>query len=125
MTSVRSGTWIVFVRRIVFEHLIVKNALGKRFPTSRSIGAGGGDVAFAKPGCAESNTRQQRNGGRCRGAAMGQITELLVRMQAGDEAARDALFTAAYDELHRLAGSRLRDGGHNTLLDTTSLVHEC
>jgi len=56
---------------------------------------------------------------------MGQITELLVRMQAGDEAARDALFTAAYDELHRLAGSRLRDGGHNTLLDTTSLVHEC
>jgi RNA polymerase sigma factor (TIGR02999 family) len=56
---------------------------------------------------------------------MGQITELLVRMQAGDEAARDALFAAAYDELRRLAGSRLRDGGRNTLLDTTALVHEC
>jgi len=46
-------------------------------------------------------------------------------MGAGEEAARDALFTAAYEELRRLANSRLRDGGRNTLLDTTSLVHEC
>ena len=55
---------------------------------------------------------------------MEQITELLVRLQAGDAAARDALFTATYDELRRLARSRLRDGGRNTVLDTTSLVHE-
>jgi RNA polymerase sigma factor (TIGR02999 family) len=34
------------------------------------------------------------------------------------------LFAAAYPELHRLARSRLRDGGRNTLLDTTCLVHE-
>jgi RNA polymerase sigma factor (TIGR02999 family) len=46
-------------------------------------------------------------------------------MRGGDEAARDALFTAAYDELRRLARSRLRDSGRNTVLDTTSLVHEC
>jgi RNA polymerase sigma factor (TIGR02999 family) len=57
-------------------------------------------------------------------AAMGQITQLLVRVEAGDGAARDALFTATYDELRRLARSRLRDGGRNTVLDTTSLVHE-
>jgi len=55
---------------------------------------------------------------------MSQLTELLGRIQAGDTAARDALFAAAYSELHRLAHARLRDGGRNTVLDTTCLVHE-
>ena len=55
---------------------------------------------------------------------MSQLTELLGRIQAGDTAARDALFSAAYSELHRLAHARLRDGGRNTVLDTTCLVHE-
>jgi RNA polymerase sigma factor (TIGR02999 family) len=55
---------------------------------------------------------------------MSQLTELLGQLQAGDPEARDALFAAAYTELHRLARSRLRDGGRNTMLDTTSLVHE-
>jgi RNA polymerase sigma factor (TIGR02999 family) len=53
-----------------------------------------------------------------------QLTALIARIQAGDPAARDALFAAAYDELHRLARARLRDGGRSTVLDTTSLVHE-
>jgi RNA polymerase sigma factor (TIGR02999 family) len=53
-----------------------------------------------------------------------QLTQLLVRLQAGDMEARDALFAAAYPELQRLARGRLRDGGRNTFLDTTSLVHE-
>ena len=55
---------------------------------------------------------------------MTQLTELLGLLQSGDTEARDALFAAAYTELHRLARSRLRDGGRNTLLDTTCLVHE-
>jgi RNA polymerase sigma factor (TIGR02999 family) len=55
---------------------------------------------------------------------MTQLTELLGRVQSGDSDARDALFAAAYPELHRLARARLRDGGRNTVLDTTSLVHE-
>ena len=55
---------------------------------------------------------------------MNQLTELLGRLQAGDTEARNALFAAAYAELHRLARARLRDGGRNTLLDTTCLVHE-
>jgi RNA polymerase sigma factor (TIGR02999 family) len=54
----------------------------------------------------------------------GQLTDLLGRMQGGDAAARDALFAAAYSELHRLAQARLRHGGRNALLDTTGLVHE-
>jgi len=55
---------------------------------------------------------------------MTQLTELLGRVQAGDAEARNALFATAYNELHRLARARLRNGGHNTLLDTTCLVHE-
>jgi len=55
---------------------------------------------------------------------MTQLTELLGRMQAGDPQARDALFAAAYTDLHRMARARLRDGGRNTVLDTTCLVHE-
>jgi DNA-directed RNA polymerase specialized sigma24 family protein len=55
---------------------------------------------------------------------MTQLTELLGRIQAGDLQARDALFATAYGELRRLAHARLRDGGRNTVLDTTCLVHE-
>jgi RNA polymerase sigma factor (TIGR02999 family) len=55
---------------------------------------------------------------------MSQLTELLGHLKAGDPEARDALFSAAYSELHRLARSRLRGGGRNTVLDTTCLVHE-
>jgi len=45
-------------------------------------------------------------------------------MHAGDLGARDALFAAAYAELHRLARARLREGARDVVLDTTSLVHE-
>jgi len=55
---------------------------------------------------------------------MTQLTELLSRMKAGDSRARDALFAAAYRELHQLAHARLRESGRNSVLDTTSLVHE-
>jgi RNA polymerase sigma factor (TIGR02999 family) len=55
---------------------------------------------------------------------MSQLTELLGRVQAGDPLARDALFAAAYAELHRLARARLRAGGRDSVLDTTCLVHE-
>jgi len=55
---------------------------------------------------------------------VGELTDLLVRANSGDEAARQALFAAAYGELRVLAHSRLRDVARNTLLDTTALVHE-
>lgn len=45
-------------------------------------------------------------------------------MQSGDAGARDALFAAAYSELHRLAHARLRQGARDVVLDTTCLVHE-
>jgi RNA polymerase sigma factor (TIGR02999 family) len=55
------------------------------------------------------------------------LTLLLQQAQPGQdghEAAREALFAVAYPELRRLAHARLRDGGRNTVLDTTALVHE-
>jgi RNA polymerase sigma factor (TIGR02999 family) len=55
---------------------------------------------------------------------MHQLTELLGRLKSGDAGARDALFAYAYSELHQLARARLRERRRNTLLDTTSLVHE-
>jgi len=62
---------------------------------------------------------------RARGRILAeQLTVLMERMNAGDDLARNALFDATYAELRRLARARLRDGGRNTVLDTTSLVHE-
>lgn len=55
---------------------------------------------------------------------MDELTVLLHRVSDGDRAAREQLFALAYDDLRRLARSRLRDGGRDTLLDTTALVHE-
>jgi RNA polymerase sigma factor (TIGR02999 family) len=55
---------------------------------------------------------------------MQEITRLLGQARSGDADARDALFAAAYPALEGLARARLRDGGRNTLLDTTGLVHE-
>ena len=52
------------------------------------------------------------------------IGELIRRVNAQEPGARDALFSTAYTELRKLARSRLRDGGRNTMLGTTALVHE-
>jgi len=52
------------------------------------------------------------------------LTQLIRHAGTGDRGARDELFEAAYIELRKLARSRLRDGGRNTYLDTTALVHE-
>jgi RNA polymerase sigma factor (TIGR02999 family) len=45
-------------------------------------------------------------------------------MESPADPALDAFFAAAYQDLRRLARSRLRGGGRNTVLDTTALVHE-
>ena len=55
---------------------------------------------------------------------MPNLTELIRNVAAGDRESRDALFAAAYSELRKLARSRLRDGGRNTVLGTTALVHD-
>jgi RNA polymerase sigma factor (TIGR02999 family) len=52
------------------------------------------------------------------------VTELIHRAERGDAEASDQLFATMYPVLRRLARARLRAGGRNTLLDTSSLVHE-
>ena len=49
------------------------------------------------------------------------IAGVVARAEAGDAAAKKALFAALYDELHRLAQAHIRrTGGPLTLSPTTS-----
>jgi RNA polymerase sigma factor (TIGR02999 family) len=53
-----------------------------------------------------------------------ELSLLIKRAHAGDESARERLFAVAYDDLRGQARVQLRDGGRNTLLNTTVLLHE-
>ena len=53
-----------------------------------------------------------------------QITELLQRVQAGDEEALHTVMPLVYDELKKLAAGHLRREGKALPLETTALVHE-
>ena len=52
------------------------------------------------------------------------LASLLAAAENGDGAAAAELFTALYEELHRLARRELARGGGRGALGTTSLVHE-
>jgi len=54
----------------------------------------------------------------------GLIADLVARADSGDRAAKDALFTALYGELHRLAHSHIRRSAGTLTLSTTTLLHE-
>ena len=55
---------------------------------------------------------------------MSELTGLLIAARQGDQKASGQAFALLYDDLRRLARSRLRQHQTMTLLDTTSLVHE-
>lgn len=52
------------------------------------------------------------------------LAELVARADAGDAAAKGALFTALYDDLHRLAQSHIRRSAGPLTLGATTLLHE-
>lgn len=52
------------------------------------------------------------------------LTDLIRRAQDGDAQALRNLFDATYEDLRRLARSRLNRSGRGPLLDTSALVHE-
>jgi RNA polymerase sigma factor (TIGR02999 family) len=54
----------------------------------------------------------------------GEVTRLLVAIQKGDRDAFDRLVVLVYDDLRRIARSRLRGRRSGDTLDTTALVHE-
>jgi len=54
----------------------------------------------------------------------GSVTQLLFAAGKGDATAANRLWSAVYDELHRLARGQLAREGRGCALDSTSLVHE-
>lgn len=54
----------------------------------------------------------------------GSLQALVDRAEAGDPSAKEALFTALYAELHRLAEAQLQRSAGALTLGTTSLLHE-
>lgn len=56
---------------------------------------------------------------------MGDITTLLHAAGTGDARAGEQVMALLYEGLRDIARSRMRRSGDMTLLDTTSLVHEC
>jgi RNA polymerase sigma factor (TIGR02999 family) len=52
------------------------------------------------------------------------MANAVARAELGDTAARDTLFTALYDELHRLAQAHLRRSGGPLTISATTLLHE-
>ena len=55
---------------------------------------------------------------------MSEITQLIEASAGQGGVPSEALFTAAYSELRKLAHSRLSQSGPMTLIDTTALVNE-
>lgn len=55
---------------------------------------------------------------------MRDITELIEASNKGDSGALNQLFQALYNDLHKIARSRMQSNGAVTFLDTTSLLHE-
>jgi RNA polymerase sigma factor (TIGR02999 family) len=52
------------------------------------------------------------------------ITSLLASAEQGDRAAADAVFSALYDELHRMARRELGRRGSGVTLGATTLLHD-
>ena len=52
------------------------------------------------------------------------ISSLISSTESGDRSAADALFSALYSELHRLAQSQLARSGSGVTLGATTLLHE-
>jgi RNA polymerase sigma factor (TIGR02999 family) len=57
-------------------------------------------------------------------AVSADLTTLLASAELGDRAAADALFTALYKELHRMARRELSKRGANMTLGATTLLHD-
>ena len=55
---------------------------------------------------------------------MSDVTQILSRIEAGDPAAADQLLPLVYDELRKLAASRLARENPGQTLEATALVHE-
>ena len=55
---------------------------------------------------------------------MSEVTEILLAIERGDTSSTDALLPIVYDELRRIAASKLSRESPGMTLQTTALVHE-
>ena len=62
--------------------------------------------------------------GRYTAVVTADITMLLASAERGDRAAADAVFSALYDELHRMARRELSRRGGGVTLGATTLLHD-
>ena len=62
--------------------------------------------------------------GRYTAVVTADITMLLASAERGDRAAADAVFSALYDELHRMARRELARRGGGVTLGATTLLHD-
>ena len=53
-----------------------------------------------------------------------EVTQILHRLNRGDEKANKAFYTLIYDELHRIAHNLMKGERKDHTLQTTALVHE-
>jgi RNA polymerase sigma factor (TIGR02999 family) len=68
---------------------------------------------------------QPRTATRYRGTVVtADITSLLASAEQGDRAAADAVFSALYEELHRMARRELGRRGSGVTLGATTLLHD-
>ena len=58
------------------------------------------------------------------GSADDQLSALVARAESGEPEAKSALFSALYNELHRLAEAHLHRSPGNLTLGATTLLHE-
>ncbi len=56
---------------------------------------------------------------------IGDLTEMLRAWQAGDNVARDQLFSAVHDNMHAIARNILRSDRQRHVVQATELVNEC
>jgi RNA polymerase sigma factor (TIGR02999 family) len=73
---------------------------------------------MASTGCGALNIRGKIHD-------MGELTQLLRAVRAGEKEALGRLFSLAYEQLRDLAHQRLRTSQGDGALNTTALVHEC
>ncbi len=102
-------------------------------PTQRAPADGNGVRVFSVPpgapnvpsdGAADLPLKEQMAEPREVGWTMVRISSLFDAAEQGDPEAADALFSALYAELHRLAGRELRRRGTAVTLGVTTLLHE-
>lgn len=68
--------------------------------------------------------RRLRSNGTIERVPESQTAKLLMRMEAGDEAAAAELMPIVYDEMRRIAKRLMTDERKNHTLQTTALIHE-